>query len=397
MVNYCGIDWHQKSKRDKDMEKVTVGIVGAGRATQLHCMAYAKVSGISVRLKGIFSKTPEHAKQAKEEYGIECVFSTYEDLLDDAGIDVVDICTPPCTHKDMIIQALAHGKHVICEKPMCGYFGSGLTDKKEMYEAVLKDLDEIEAAVKKSGKIFMYAENFIYAPAIVKAAEILKAKSSRILYAKGEESLAGSSSPVAGYWEKNGGGSLMRIGSHPLGAIVWLKAYVNGAHVTNVLSDIASVTPALSEYEHRHIQSRPVDVEDTATVCLTFSDGTKAVIIACDTRLGGSMNYVDLYCNDAMLECKLTMHDAMSTYLLDEDGMQNVEISEMLRTKLGWNNPFISDEIIRGYVGEMQDFMESIANNKSPKSDFVVAKETTKVMYAAYLSAQMGAKQVVDD
>ena len=377
------------------MNKVSIGIVGAGRAMQLHCMAFAKVSGISTCLKGIYSKTLEHAREAKETYGIERVYASYEELLNDSEIDVVDVCTPPYTHKEMIIQALAHGKHVICEKPLCGYFGSGHTDKEAMYESVLKDLDEIEGAVKKSGKTFMYAENFIYAPSIVKAAEIIKAKGSRILYAKGEESLAGSSSAVAGYWEKNGGGSLMRIGSHPLGAIVWLKANANGAHVTSVLSDIASVTPALSEYEHRHIQSRPVDVEDTATVCLTFSDGTKAVIIACDTRLGGSMNYVDLYCNDAMLECKLTMHNAMSTYLLDEDGMQDVEISEMLRTKLGWNNPFISDEILRGYVGEMQDFMESIAYGRLPKSGFEVAKETTKVMYAAYLSAQTGAKQMV--
>ncbi len=379
------------------MNKVSIGIVGAGRAMQLHCMAYAKVSGISVCLKGIYSKTNEHAREAKKTYDIERVYSAYEELLNDSEINVVDICTPPYTHKEMIIQALVHGKHVICEKPMCGFFGSGHTDKKTMYESVLKDLDEIGEAINKSGKTFMYAENFIYAPSIVKATEILKAKNSRILYAKGEESLAGSSSAVAGYWEKNGGGSLMRIGSHPLGAIIWLKANVNNAHVTSVLSDISSVTSSLSEYEHRHIQSRPVDVEDTATVCLTFSDGTKAVIMACDTRLGGSLNYVDLYCNDAMLECKLTMHNAMSTYLLDEDGMQNVEISEMLRTKLGWNNPFISDEILRGYAAEMQDFMESIAYGRAPKSGFEVAKETTKVMYAAYLSAQMGTKQVVDD
>ncbi len=377
------------------MKTVTVGIVGAGRGTQLHAMGYEKVYGISVRLKSIYSRTPERTQKAKDAYGIEQIVPTYEDLLNDPEIDVIDICTPPYSHKEMIIKALNHGKHVICEKPLCGFFGSGTTDKQVMYESVLKDLDELDEAIQKSGKTFMYAENFIYAPAIVKAAEIIKAKGSKILYAKGEESLAGSSSPVAGYWEKNGGGTLMRVGSHPLGAIVWLKAHLSGAHVTSVVSDIASVTPDLSDYEHRHIQSRPVDVEDTATVCLTFSDNTKAVIVACDTRLGGSLNYVDLYCNDAMLECKLTMHNAMSTYLLDEDGMENVGISEMLRTKQGWNNPFISDEILRGYSGEMQDFMEAVAFNHKPMSDYVVAKETTKVMYAAYLSAQKGEKVVL--
>lgn len=377
------------------MKTVTVGIVGAGRGTQLHAMGYEKVYGISVRLKSIYSRTLERTQKAKDAYGIEQIVSTYEDMLNDPEIDVIDICTPPYSHKEMIIKALNHSKHVICEKPLCGFFGSGTTDKQVMYESVLRDLDELDEAIQKSGRTFMYAENFIYAPAIVKASEIIKAKGSKILYAKGEESLAGSSSLVAGYWEKNGGGTLMRVGSHPLGAIVWLKAYLSGAHVTSVVSDIASVTPDLSDYEHRHIQSQPVDVEDTATVCLTFSDNTKAVIIACDTRLGGSLNYVDLYCNDAMLECKLTMHNAMSTYLLDEDGMDNIGISEMLRTKQGWNNPFISDEILRGYSGEMQDFMEAIAFNRKPMSDYVVAKETTKVMYAAYLSAQKGEKVIL--
>ena len=378
------------------MKTVTVGIVGAGRGTQLHSIGYEKVYGVSVRLKSIFSRTMENALKAKETYGIEQTVLSYEDLINDPEIDVVDICTPPYVHKEMILKALNCGKHVICEKPLCGFFGSGTTDKHLMYQSVLKDLDELDDAIKRSGKTFMYAENFIYAPAIVKAAEIIKAKGSKILYAKGEESLAGSSSAVAGYWEKNGGGTLMRVGSHPLAAIIWLKYYLGGAHVTSVISDISSVTKDLTDYEHRHIQSRPVDVEDTATVCLTFSDNTKAVVIACDTRLGGSLNYVDLYCNDAMVECKLTMHNAMSTYLLDEDGMENVGISEMLRTKQGWNNPFISDEIMRGYCGEIQDFMESIAFDRQPKSDFQIAKETTKVMYAAYLSAQNGEKVLVE-
>lgn len=66
----------------------------------------------------------------------------------------------------------------------------------------------------------MYAENFVYAPAVLKAAEIITAKKSRILYAKGEESLKGSSSPVAGEWDKTGGGTFIRTGSHPLSAIL---------------------------------------------------------------------------------------------------------------------------------------------------------------------------------
>ena len=113
-------------------------------------------------------------------------------------------------------------------------------------------------------------------------------------------------------------------------------------------------------------------------------------MIATDTLLGGSKNYVELYCNDAALNCTLTMNDMMSTYFLDEHGLDDVYISEMLPAKIGWNKPFIMDEIVRGYVDEMQDFMEAIYYDKEPKSNFKLAYDTVKVVYAAYASAETG-------
>ena len=214
---------------------------------------------------------------------------------------------------------------------------------------------------------------------------------------KGEESLKGSSSHVAGEWNKTGGGTFIRTGSHPLSAILWLKqkeaqAQNINIHVKSVIADMARITPALNEYEHRHIAARPHDVEDIGTVIVTFSDNSRAVVIATDTLLGGSKNYVELYCNDAAINCKLTLANLMNTYFLDEDGLDDVYISEMLPHKTGWNNPFISDEIIRGYTAEIQNFMQAVVGEQKPESDFKLAYDTIKVIYAAYLSAEIGKK-----
>lgn len=367
------------------MKTITIGMLGAGRATELHMNAYIHVHGVELRFKAIHDSIKEKADSVKDKYGFEVSASSADELFNDPEIDVIDICTPPYTHKEFVIRGLKSNKHVICEKPLCGYFGPGSTDKKIMYESVLKDLDEIEAVVKTSSKQLFYAENWIYAPAIQKAAEIIKAKGSKILYAKGEESLAGSSSPIAGLWEKSGGGTLMRVGCHPLAAILYLKKLNDpSVHVTKVIADIDRITDKLTEYEHRHIKANPIDVEDHATVCLTFSDDTKAVIIACDSRLGGSKNKLELYCNDTMIECNLTMNDTMSTYLLDENGLDNVELSEMLQTKCGWNNPFVSDEIMRGYFSEMQLFLECVKYTKKNSVDFNAIKEIVSVIYRAY-------------
>lgn len=386
---------------------ITIGMIGAGRGTELHMGGYDRVHGIRIRYKWIFARREEQLLAAQKRFGFEKITTRYADILEDPEVDVIDLCTPPYMHAEEAIQALNHGKHVICEKPLTGYFGNaddvvpvGRVSKEKMYHACLKELERVEEAIYRSGKKFMYAENFVYAPGILKAAEIISAKKSHILYMKGEESLKGSSSSVAGEWAKTGGGTFIRTGTHPLTAILWLKQQEAGAtgtdiRIKSVFADMACVTAKLSPYEHRHIAANPLDVEDTGTCIIEFTDGTRAVVIACDTLLGGSKNYVELYCNDAAINCTLTLNNLMSTYLLDEDGLEDVYLSEMLPSKCGWNHPFISDEIIRGYTNEIQDFMESIAYDRDPKSGFALARDTVKIVYAAYLSAEQGTRIVL--
>lgn len=389
--------------------EICIGMAGAGRATELHINALKRFTGIPLRFKMIVARRKEQLEVAKAIYGFEETSYDFEDLLTDPDIDVIDICTPPFVHEEMIERAMLAGKHVICEKPLTGYFGMSGDEypiginvsKKVMYLQLLESIRRLRQIIRKSGKKFMYAENFVYAPAVLKAAEIITAKKSRILYAKGEESLKGSSSPVAGEWDKTGGGTFIRTGSHPLSAILWLKQQEAKAHgidikVKSVIADMGRITPNLSDYEHRHIAANPVDVEDCGTVILNFTDDSRAVIIAADTLLGGSKNYVELYCNDAAINCTLTMSDLMSTYFLDEDNLDNVYISEMLPSKIGWNKPFLEDEIIRGYTDEMRDFMEAIFYDRDPKAGFDLAYDTIRIIYAAYMSAEMGCKVELD-
>lgn len=386
------------------MEKpiVTVGTVGAGYAAYLHGNGYEKVSGITVRLKTVCDLNLELAKKVQQRFGYEQAVRDYHQMLADPEIDVIDIVVPPFLHTTVAMEAMEAGKHVICEKPLTGYFGQkgqeniGVTvPKSEMYRKCLEDMDRLKEVVERTGKKFMYAENFVYATPVQKAAEIIRAKKTKLLYMKGEESLKGSSSPVAGQWNKVGGGTLMRTGTHPMGGMLWLKqqeAIARGETITiqSVSCDVGRATRCLTEEEHRYISARPEDVEDFGVITVTFSDGTKAICIASDTVLGGSRNYIEVYGNNTALNCNITPTDLLNTYFLDEDGLDDVNISEMLPRKLGWNKAFVSDEIIRGYMGELQDFVETIAYDRKPVSDFTLAYDTTKVIYAAYQAAEEG-------
>jgi hypothetical protein len=70
-------------------------------------------------------------------------------------------------------------------------FGDKVT-KSLMYERVMEEMDETCAAIKSSGQLFMYAEDWIYAPAVTKSGEILNSTKDKVLFMKAEESHSGS-------------------------------------------------------------------------------------------------------------------------------------------------------------------------------------------------------------
>jgi len=388
------------------MRTIKIALIGAGYGGVLHANGYGKVSKVPVKIKTIVDACDMgKAQKFAEAYGIENVTMHIEDALDDPDIDIIDICTPPISHVDITMKALKAGKHVICEKPLTGYFGEeddekpiGIkVPKAKMYKKVIEQVEELRKVVESSNKLFMYAENFVYCPSVIKSAEIIRSKKSKILFMKGEESLRGSSSPVAGHWDKTGGGSLIRIGCHPLTGILWLKQVEAEArneeiHVVSVTADMGNTTTNLTEYEKRHLTIKPYDVEEFANVTLTFSDNSKAIIIASDNVLGGTKNYIEIYANDGTLINNITPADNLRVYFLDQEGIENVQFSEMLPEKTGWNNLFVCDEILRGYVYEMQDFVECVAYGRKPVSGFDLAYEAIKIIYAAYQSAEEGRK-----
>lgn len=385
----------------QEKRTVVIGTIGAGYAAGLHAGGYQRVCGLTVRLKTICDVRLEAAEKIRAEYGYEQAVTDYDEMLSDPEIDVIDIVTPPFLHCTMAIKALQAGKHVICEKPLTGYFGRrgeldvGAIPKSLMYREVMEAMDELKTVAESSGQKFMYSENFVYAPPVQRAAQMIRAKKSKILYMRGEMSLNGSSSPLAGKWSGTGGGILMRNGCHPIGGMLWLKQQEAAArgetvHVTGVVADCGVTTRCLTQEEMRHLLVRPEDVEDYSNVTITFSDGTKALAIASDTVLGGSQNYIKVYSNDSALVCNITPTNMLESYFMDQDGLDDIEISQFMKHKTGWNQAWVNDEFIRGYTGELQNFMDAVAYDLVPDSGFSLAYDTVRIVYAAYQSAEEG-------
>jgi predicted dehydrogenase len=384
------------------MTKVRVGLVGTGFVAELHMYAYQRVYGVDAEVVAVVARSDQVEAFAKK-HQIAQTYRDYRALLADPAIDVIDICTPPSLHVQMIVDAVRAGKHVICEKPFTGYFGrpgdpapiGKHVRKKAMYEYVMAEIKELRATIESSGKLFMYAEDWVYAPALAKTVEILTATADKILFMKAEESHSGSHAAHAAQWSMTGGGSLIRMGCHPLAAVLYLKRVEARARgevigVRDVTADVGNVVACLAPSERPFIKANPVNVEDWGMMTVTFTDGTKAVVLSGDMIMGGVRNLIETYTNSGSLFANITPNNQMTTYMTDETRLGGVYFTEKVDRKTGWQFVCPEEEWTRGYLQEIQDFMECVATGRQPLADLELACQTTRIQFAGYWAAEDG-------
>ncbi len=389
------------------MAGIRVGLVGCGFVSDLHMYAFRRVYGVDVEVVAVAARG-EHVVEFARRHQIARVYRSFAELIEDPELDVIDICTPPNLHAEMIVASMQAGKHVICEKPFAGYFGregdrqpiGKHVPKALMYERVLEEMDRTRAAIERTGKLFMYAEDWIYAPAVTKTAEIIKATKDKILFMKGEESHSGSHAAHAAQWAMTGGGSLIRMGCHPLSAVLYLKQVEAKARgetirVASVTGDVGNVTASLEPEERTYIKANPVDVEDWGTLTATFSDGTKATVFSGDMIMGGVRNLIETYTSGGSLFANITPNTHLVSYQTSEEKLASVYVTEKVDRKTGWQYVCLEEEWTRGYLQEIQDFMECAASGRQPLSDLALAYETIKVNYAGYWAAEEGRRVVL--
>ena len=96
-----------------------IGCVGAGFIMRdAHLEAYARAG---FRVVAIASRTPEHARAVAAERGIPRAYDTYEEMLADPSIEIVDIAFPPDRQLEVVREAVRHSDHirgVLAQKPL---------------------------------------------------------------------------------------------------------------------------------------------------------------------------------------------------------------------------------------------------------------------------------------
>lgn len=151
------------------MEKVKIGIIGTGYIGNVHGRIYSQ--NPKAEIAALYDIKPERAERAQKMIGGK-VCTSREELFENC--DAVLVCTPNKTHVEIASDAVAHDKHVFCEKP----FAIGIEDAQKL-------LDIADA----SDKVFQVGHNRRFAPVYTTLKDLLisdTAHSAHIKMNRGE-------------------------------------------------------------------------------------------------------------------------------------------------------------------------------------------------------------------
>lgn len=380
-------------------ETIGIGIIGARFAAELHAHALSKLRGVTCEIRAVCARSRESAEAFAGRFGIPQVYTDHRAMLERREIQLVTLPVVTSLHHSLAIDCANAGKHIIMEKPLTGCFApADAMPRREMMAQAMRNADAVAEAVRRNRVILGYAENFVYAPPVAKLRRLLDAGRGTILDLRAEESHSGSHAAYSRRWLTAGGGSLLRMGSHPIGAVIHLKHYEGmrkrgtPIRVKSVVADVATLTqlPAFQAEPQKWLVHAWEDVEDWSAAILTFEDGTKATVMSTDVSLGGVKNLVTAYMSNGVVQVNINPNTALQVYAPDGAVWGDEYLTEKVETKAGWQFPSPEEDWMRGYPQEMEDFVGAVREGREPLSGMLLAHETVEVIYAAYISAQEG-------
>jgi len=191
-------------------------------------------------------------------------YTTSGELLTDAKVDFVDICTPPSSHAALIRQALERGRHVLCEKPLV---------------SSPDDLAPLTRLAEKTGRLLHTVHNWHHAPIVRRTAELIReGRIGRVDHVVWHTL---RTRPASGGDERSGGN--WRVDPAIAGGGVLSD---HGWHVFYIVQRWIGAPPHSVSARLERRRHHAWNVEDTATVRVIYPGATAEILLtwASDVR-----------------------------------------------------------------------------------------------------------------
>ena len=279
------------------MEKIRVGIVGAGNIAQsAHLPVYVKRDDVEV--VAIADWNLERAQEAAKKFGIPNAYQNVEELLANVDVDYIDICVWNRSHAPVAIAAAKAGKDILCEKPMA---------------INLEDALEMEKVIRECGVRFMLAVPTRYSTEAQLLNQMRKeGKLGEIYYAK-TANVRRRGTPIGWFTDtsKSGGGPVIDIGVHCIDRTWYLMGRPRPVRVS------ATVSHAIGDFKTKGVNRwtaldsdvTAFDTEDSAAGAIHFENGATLLFEVswalnappadytqvCGTKAGATLNPLTIY------------------------------------------------------------------------------------------------------
>ena len=229
-------------------ETIGVGVVGTGVIFQRHAEAYAQLAH-RVRLAAVAEVDETRLRQALTRYSVPFGCRDYRQLLERKDVAIVTVCTPPCFHEQIVIDALEAGKYVVCEKPLAH---------------TLEAADRIRIVADRFPGKLSTTFQFRYLPEVQRAVWLRdNGRLGRLLF--GRFSWYGRFQKPGrprmewwGRWEVAGGGAVMTQLIHEIDLM---------CHIFGPPAEVSAVVDTLKE---------SIESEDTCSATVRFQNGAIA-------------------------------------------------------------------------------------------------------------------------
>ena len=336
---------------------VRYGIIGCGAIAQRRHIPEC-VANPDSKLAALADPVKERVEELARIYGAK-PYTDYKDVLKDPGIDAVIVAGPNALHAQQTMEALAAGKHVLCEKPMA----TSREDARAMLDSA-----------KKSGKYLMIGLNQRLMPPHVKAKRILQSGALGNVIAfrtafkhPGPE---GWSVDAGKSWFFKKGAAFMGVtgdlGVHKADLLRWLLG-----------QEFAEVGGVVTTLDKRDAEGKLIDLDDNAFLTLKTTGGIVGSMILSWTNYGAEENYTVLYCKNGSLSLGT---DPVYGVIVD------FRTGERELHKVGE----MSTNVKQVASGIIDSFTKSILTSTPPQIDGIEGYKSLDVILTAMEAAKMG-------
>jgi predicted dehydrogenase len=344
-------------------DEVRFAVVGLGMGRH-HCLDLRDAEG--ARLVAVCDLEPARVERVLGQFPGVRGTQSFEEILRDPEIDVVNVCTPSGTHADLTVAALRAGKHVVCEKPP---------------DVTVEKVDAMIAAQRETGKKLQIIFQSRFEPLYRRMRQtIADGRLGRIIGAHGavhwyrKQSYFNCPGMWKGTWAMDGGGSLSNQGVHTVDLLQWL------------CGPVAEVYGKFGVFAHE------IETEDKTAAVLTFENGALGTLTTTTAAYPGLETEVMIHGSKG----SIVVRDYLEHWRIEGESAEaeQEEERQMLATygrKEQRDATVASDPFAlpnRGHKAEFEDLVRAIREDSEPTVPVASTRHTVAILNAIYESGR---------